>query len=147
MIGYSNQKSANLKLIDIDKKTFFKFLQFFAFSRTQKANIKMFWDQPYSIVQFKIIDFMDLIKIKNQYQRQPLIQFFDKIQMMKSFFKIVTNNSFQSFVIFPIIKTKKKFQDYAPWILELTILQKLDLYNYRFFLPNYYLIYQYDFKS
>lgn len=62
--GYFNQKSANLKLTDIDeKKNFFKFLQFLAFSRTQKANTKMFWDQPYSIVKFKINDFMDFIKV------------------------------------------------------------------------------------
>lgn len=86
------------------------------------------------------------IKNKNQYQRDQLIQFFDKIQTMKPFLKIVTNNSFQSFVIFPIIKTKKEFGDYGPWIVEIAILQELYLYSYRFFLPNYYLTYQYDFE-
>jgi len=147
--GYFNQKSANLKLTGIDEnKNFFKFLQFLAFSRTQKANTKILWDQPYSIVQFKIIDFMDFIKIKNknQYQREQLIQFFGKLQTMKPFLKIVTNNSFQSFVIFPIIKIKKEFGDYGPWIVEIAILQELYFYNYRFFLPDYYLTYQYDFE-
>jgi hypothetical protein len=91
---------------------------------------------------------MDFIKIKNknQYQREQLIQFFDKLQTMKPFLKIVTNNSFQSFVIFPIIKTKKEFGDYGPWIIEIAILQELYFYNYRFFLPNCYLTYQYDFE-
>lgn len=51
---------------------------------------------------------MYFIKNKNQYQREQLIQFFHKLQTMKPFLNIVTNNSFQSFVIFPIIKTKKK---------------------------------------
>lgn len=147
--GYFNQKIANLKLIDIDeKKTFFKFLQFLAFSRAQKANTKIFWDQPYSIVQFKIIDFMDFIKIKNQnqYQREQLIQFFDKLQTMKPFLKIITNNSFQNSVIFPIIKARKEFGEYGPWIVEIAILQELYFYSYRFFLPNYYLTYQKDFE-
>lgn len=149
LTGYFSQESANLKLIDTDKKkTFFRFLQFLAFIRTQKTNTKMFWNQPYSIVQFKIIDFMDFIKIKNknQYQRQRLIQFFDKIQTMKPFVKIFTNNSFQSFVLFPVIKVKKEFEDCGPWVVEIAILQELYLYNYRFFLPNYYLTYRYDFE-
>lgn len=39
LTGYFNQKSANLELIDIDKKkNFFMFFQFLAFSRTQEAN-------------------------------------------------------------------------------------------------------------
>jgi hypothetical protein len=147
--GYFNQKSANSKLIDMDeKRNFFRFLQFLAFSRTQKANTKFFWDQPYSIVQFKVIDFMDFIKIKNknQYQRKQLIQFFDKLQTMKPFLKILTNDNFQSFVIFPAIKARKEFGEYGPWIVEVAILQELYFYNYRFFLPNYFLTYQKDFE-
>jgi hypothetical protein len=46
---------------------FFKFLQFLAFSQTQDTNTKTFWDQSYSIIKFKITDFMDFSKNKNQY--------------------------------------------------------------------------------
>jgi len=58
---------------------------------------------------------MDFIKIKNknQYQCEQLIQFFNKLQTMKPFLNIVTNNEFQSFVIFPVVKAKKEFGDYG----------------------------------
>jgi hypothetical protein len=134
--GYFNQNNANLNLINNDdKKMFFRCLQFFAFSRTQSANTKTFWDQPYSIIQFKIADFMDFIQIetKNQYQREQLIQFFEKLQTMKPFVKIFTNDSFQSFTIFPVVKTRKKFEEYGPWIAEIAILQELHFYSYQFF--------------
>lgn len=147
--GYFNQKSANFQLVHIDeKKNFFRFLQFLAFSRTQTANTKIFWDQSYSIVQFKIIDFMDFIQInnKNQYQREQLIQFFEKLQTMKPFVKIFTNESFQSFVIFPVVKARKEFGEYGTWIVEVAILQELYFYSYRFFLPKYFLTYQKDFE-
>jgi hypothetical protein len=147
--GYFNQNSANLNLINSDdKKIFFRFLQFLAFSRTQTANTKTFWDQSYSIVQFKITDFMDFIQInnKNQYQREQLIQFFEKLQTMKPFVKIFTNESFQSFIIFPIVKTRKEFGEYGTWIAEIAILQELHFYSYRFFFPTYFLTYQKDFE-
>ena len=78
--GYFDQESNNL-INAHDKKTFFRFLQFIAFSQTQTANTKTFWDQSYSILQFKINDFMNFIQInnKNQYQRELLIQFFGKL--------------------------------------------------------------------
>ena len=141
--------SANLELMDIyKKKHFFKFLQFLAFSRTQDANTKTFWDQSYYIVKFKITDFMDFIKIKNknQYQREQLIQFFDKLQTMKPFIKVITNQSFQSSVLFPVIKVRKEFEEYGVWIVEVAILQELYFFDYRFFLPDYFLTYQKDFE-
>ena len=87
----------------------FKLLQFLAFSRTQKTKTEVFCNQPYFIVQFKITDFINFIKIKNQSQREQLIQFFNKLQTLKLFLNIVTNNEFQSFVIFSIVKAKKEF--------------------------------------
>ena len=145
--GYFDQDSHNL-INAHDKKTFFRFLQFIAFSQTQTANTKTFWDQSYSILQFKINDFMDFIQInnKNQYQRELLIQFFDKLQTMKPFVKIITNNSFQSFTIFPVVKAKKQFGEYGPWIIEVAILKEFLFYSYRFFLPTYFLTYQKDFE-
>ena len=145
--GYLDQNRFNLINAD-DKKIFFRFLQFIAFSRTQKTQTKTFWDQPYSIIQFKITDFMGFIGInnKNQYQRELLIQFFDKLQTMKPFVKIFTNDSFQSFTVFPVVKTRKEFGEYGPWIIEIAILQELHLYSYRFFLPTYFLTYQKDFE-
>ena len=70
---------------------------------------------------------MDFIQInnKNQYQREQLIQFFNKLQTMKPFIKIFTNDSFQSFIIFPAVKTRKEFGEYGPWIIEVAILQEL----------------------
>jgi hypothetical protein len=52
---------------------------------------------------------MDFIRIKNknQYQREQLIQFFNKLQTLKTFLNIVTDNEFQSYVIFPVVKAKK----------------------------------------
>jgi len=47
------------------------------------------------------------IKNKNQYQHEQLIQFFDKLQTLKPFFNIVTDNEFQSYVIFSVIRAKK----------------------------------------
>ena len=145
--GYFDQESNNL-INAHDKKTFFKFLQFIAFIQTQTANTKTFWDQSYSILQFKINDFMDFIQInnKNQYQRELLIQFFDQLQTMKPFVKIITNNSFQSFTIFPVVKAKKQFGEYGPWIIEVAILKEFLFYSYRFFLPTYFLTYQKDFE-
>tara|TARA_Y100000385_G_scaffold18768_1_gene18817 strand:+ start:12863 stop:14356 length:1494 start_codon:yes stop_codon:yes gene_type:complete len=144
--GYFYQENINVELINInEKKTFFKFLQFIAFSRIQKANTEFFWNQPYSIVQFKITDFMDFVRIKNknQYQREQLIQFFNKLQTLKPFLNIVTDNEFQSYVIFPVVRSKKS---HGSWVVEIAILQKVYLYSYRFFLPTYFLTYQRDFE-
>ena len=145
--GYFDQESNNLISVH-DKKIFFKFLQFIAFIQTQTVNTKTFWDQSYSILQFKINDFMDFIQIKNknQYQRELFIQFFDQLQTMKPFVKIITNNSFQSFTIFPLVKAKKQFGEYGPWIIEVAILKEFLFYSYRFFLPTYFLTYQKDFE-
>ena len=147
--AYFDRKTDNFNLINRDdKKTFFRFLQFIAFSRTQTVETKTFWDQPYSIVQFKIIDFMDFIQVnnKNQYQRELLIQFFEKLQTMKPFVQIFTNDSFQSFTIFPVVKARKEFGEYGHWIVTVAILQKLYFYNYRFFFPKSFLTYQKDFE-
>lgn len=147
--GYFHQKTIDIESSNInEKKTFFKLLQFLAFSRTQKTKTEVFWNQPYSIVQFKITDFIDFIKIKNknQYQREQLIQFFNKLQTLKPFLNIVTNNEFQSFVIFPVVKVKKEFGDSGSWIIKIAMLQELYLYSYRFFLPSYFLTYQKDFE-
>ena len=53
-----------------------------------------------------MIDFMNFIQInnKNQSQREQLIQFFYKLQTMKPFVKIFTDDSFESSVIFPDLK-------------------------------------------
>ena len=147
--GYFDKKSADLELTDIvKKKHFFKLLQFLAFSRTQDINIKTFWDQSYCIVKFKITDFMNFIKIKNknQYQREKLIQFFGELQTMKPFIKVITNQRFHSSVLFPVIKATKKFEEYGVWIMEIAILQELYFFNYKFFLPDYFLTYQKNFE-
>lgn len=47
-----------------DKKSFFRCLQFIAFSLTQIASTEFFLNQPYSVVN--LIE----IKNKNQYQRE-----------------------------------------------------------------------------
>jgi hypothetical protein len=140
--GYFNTVSFD------QKKIFFRFLQFIAFSRTQTATTENFCEQSYSIVQFKVTDFMDFIQKnnKNQYQREQLIQFFDKIQTMKPFVKVFTNESFESFTIFPFVKTRKEFGEYGPWIIEVAILQELYFYSYRFFFPTYFITYQHDFE-
>jgi len=72
---------------------------------------------------------MDFIQInnKNQYQREQLIKFFDKLQTMRPFVRIFTNESFQSFIIFPVVKTTK---EYGSWIAEVAILQELYFYSY-----------------
>ena len=93
---------------------------------------------------------MDFIQINNknqyQYQREQLIQFFEKIQTMKPFVKVFTNESFQSFTIFPSVKTRKEFGEYGPWIIEVAILQELYFYSYQFFFPTYFITYQHDFE-
>lgn len=134
--GYFSTASSDLK--DIKKKTFFSFLQFLAFSHSQAATTEIFQGQAYSILQFKATDFIDFIKIsnKNQYQQEKLIKFFEKIQTMNPFVKIFTNESFQSFSIFPSVKTRKEFGEYGPWIIEVAILQELHFYSYRFFFLN-----------
>lgn len=65
---------------------------------------------------------------------------------MKPFVKIITNNSFQSFIIFSVVKAKKQFGGYGPWIIEVTILKEFLFYSYRFFLPTYFFTYQKDFE-
>jgi hypothetical protein len=78
---------------------------------------------------------MNFIQInnKNQYQRKQLVQFFEKIQTMKSFVKVFINDSFQSFTIFPFVKTRKEFGEYRPCIIEVAVLEELYFYSYRFF--------------
>ena len=83
---------------------------------------------------------------KNQYQREQLIQVFEKIQTMKPFVKVFTNESFESFTIFPFVKTRKEYGQYGPWIIEVAILQELYFYSYRFFFPTYFITYQHDFE-
>jgi hypothetical protein len=55
---------------------------------------------------------MDFIRIKNknQYQREQSIQFFNKLQTLKPFLNIVTNNEFQSYVIFFNFNTVHRFR-------------------------------------
>lgn len=143
--GYFSQNIDNLMNTD-DKKKFFRFLQFITFSHSQTTYTKTFWNQSYSIVQFKITDFMDFIQIhnKNQYQREKLIQFLEELQVMKPFVKIYTSESFQSFTIFPAVKIRKEFGEYGPWIAKVAILKELHFYSYRFFFPTYFLICQND---
>jgi len=141
--GYFNQ---NFNLIkNDDKKVFFRFLQFIAFSRTQSSTTKTFRGQTYSIIRFKIYDFMDFVQIenKNQYQREQLVQFFGKLQTMKPFLKIFANDSFESLTVFPAVQTRKED---GTWIAEIAILQQLYLYSYQFFFPTCFLIYQKDFE-
>ena len=82
------------------------------------------------------------IKNKNQYQCEQLIKFFKKLQTMRPFVRIFTNESFQNFTIFPVVKTTK---GYGSWIAEVAILQELYFYSYRFF-SNVFFIYQKDFE-
>ena len=82
---------------------------------------------------------MDFIKNKNQYKLEQLIQFFNKLQTLKPSIKVITNQSFQSSVSFPVIKVRK---EYKVWIMKVTILQELYSFEYKFFLPEYFLIYQ-----
>lgn len=65
---------------------------------------------------------------------------------MKPFVKIITNNSFQSFTIFPVIKVKKQFGEYGPGIIAVSILKEFLFYSYKFFLSTYFLTYQKDFE-
>ena len=60
--------------------------------------------------------------------------------------RLLLINSFQSFTIFPVIKAKKQFGEYGPWIIEVAILKEFLFYSYRFFLPTYFLTYQKDFE-
>ncbi len=77
--------------------------------------------------------------IKNKYQLDQLIQFFNKLQTLKPSIKVITNQSFQSSVSFPVIKVRK---EYEVWIMKVTILQELYSFEYKFFLPEYFLIYR-----
>jgi len=86
------------------------------------------------------------INNKNQYQREQLFQFFEKIQTMKPFVKVFINESFQSFTIFPFVKIRKEFGQYGPWIIEVAILQELYFYSYRFFFPTYFMTHRLDFE-
>lgn len=83
---------------------------------------------------------------KNQYQREQLIQFFQKLQTIKPFVKVFTNQSFDSFTIFPFGKTRKEFGEYGPWIIEVAILQELYFYSYRFFFLAYFITSTHDFE-
>ena len=66
---------------------------------------------------------------------------------MKPFVKILTNENSQSSAIFPILKARKEFGEYGSWIIKVAILQELYFYSYRFFYPNYFIIYQKDFEK
>lgn len=124
-MGYFNQKPANLKLTHIE--TFLGFYNLSLLFELKQLAQKLFG-------------------INHIYQRELLIQFFHNLQTMKPFFKIFTNDSFKSFVIFPVVKARKEFGEYGACIVEVAILQELYFYSYRFFLPNYFLTYQKDFE-
>ena len=83
---------------------------------------------------------------QNQTKESLVTGYFDQLQTMKPFVKIITNNSFQSFTIFLVVKAKKQFGEYGPWIIEVAILKEFLFYSYRFFLPTYFLTYQKDFE-
>ena len=141
VMGYFNQNDGD------EKKKAFRFLQFIAFSRTQKPQTKTFWGQPYSIFQFEINDFMQFTQTeKNQYQRDLLIQFFQQLQTLKPFVQIFLDGSFQSSVIFPIVKVRKQFGNYGPWLAEIAILQELYYYSYPFSFPIDFFVYKKDFE-
>lgn len=65
---------------------------------------------------------------------------------MKPFVKVFINDSFQSFTIFPFVKTRKEFGEYGPWIIEVAVLQELYFYSYRGFFPTCFITYQLDFE-
>ena len=67
--GYFYKKVINIESSNInEKKTFFKLLQFLAFTRIQKSKTEIFYNKAYSLVQFKVTGFMNFIKIKNKNQ-------------------------------------------------------------------------------
>jgi hypothetical protein len=59
-----------------------------------------------------------------------LIQFFNQLQIMKPFVKVFINESFQSLLIFPVVRARKEFREHGTWIVEVAILQELYFYNY-----------------
>lgn len=75
-----------------------------------------------------------------------MIQFFQQLQTLKPFVQIFLDGSFQSSVIFPIVKVRKQFGNNGPWLAEIAILQELYYYSYPFSFPIDFFVYKKDFK-
>jgi hypothetical protein len=120
------------------EEEFFELLQFLSFIRELKF-LKKFLN--YYLIRFPLIDFLHFLEkdSKSTYQRTKVIHFLEGLQEMKPLVKKFSEKHFRSSVIFPYFELKKEGRE---WIVYLLIAGELYFYQYPFWFPRSFLLYQ-----
>lgn len=123
----------------IQKKQFFKLIQFLSFLRTLEYSRQFLDDQAYCVIEFAVIDFIGFIggNMKSTYQRTKALEFLTSLQEIKPLIQEFSNEEFRRSVMFPYLKLKKQNRR---WTIKIAVGEELYFYQYPFFFPNSFLI-------
>ena len=123
------------------QKQFFKLLQFLSFSRGKPFFLEYIRKQTYYVVEFKISEFMNFMKIENKsyYQIKKVKEFLQSLQEETPFVKIFTEKSFRSVASFPYVELEIQHKSLVGRV---AIAKELYLYDYPFSFPSSFLSYQ-----
>jgi len=131
-----------------EEERLFHLLQFLSFVKSlnlnpakdcQKYLIK---NQVYYLVEFSLSQFFQFtgIKISNHYQRKKILSYFERLQTIHPIATYFSDGSFKSYVIFPYVELKKRFDKY--WRIEIAMAEQLYTFPYPFAFPKSFLRYQ-----
>jgi len=127
------------------QKQFFKLLQFLSFSRGKPFFLQYIRKQTYYVVEFKISEFMNFMKIENKsyYQIKKVKEFLQSLQEETPFVKIFTEKNFRSVASFPYVELEIQHKSLVGRV---AIAKELYLYDYPFSFPSSFLSYQTNYE-
>lgn len=125
---------------------FFQFINFLQIKKNDPASEihqETLMDQKYSIVKFRLQEFMDYLNIEkdNHYQKQKILQFFDRFTL-----RTLVGNSFQFseanlldqefysahvvFPVFKIFKVKDRVGSGSAWTIQIAVSESVFNFTY-----------------
>lgn len=117
---------------DLDEHQFYHLLQFLNFLKTLKPRTNSFHyleGKTYWIEEFDLIRFVQFIGLNrtNQYQKEKLIDYFEKLETTKSFVERFTDGGFQIFSTILYSSVTKKSNR---WRVRVYVMEELYSYHY-----------------
>jgi hypothetical protein len=119
----------------------YRFLQFLSFSQTQPSKLVEMASHKYQLIEFKVQDFMEFIKVKNasEYRINLLVDFFYALMNTPPLVKIFSERQFQILATFPFVHV-----DDTSGFCQAQVYLNYELYTYKnpFSFPESYLTYE-----
>lgn len=116
-----------LRQTSLEELQFYKLLQFISFARScsdfgQKEIVN---GQIYITVQFKLVDFMRIVRTtENSYQRKQFLDFFDNLMELPPFSVQFSDQEFRKLMFFRVVRAIQKNKR-APWIIKVAVAEPL----------------------